>query len=1032
MTKILALLVLFPALLFAQTKWNGTVNTSWYTSAKTATTYTINTAEELAGLAVLVNEDITFEGKTIKLGENIVLNDTTGWRNWDSTTIGLNQWTPIGNYFEDNLHYPYVTENRSFCGNFDGNGKVISGLYTSTTANNQGLFGNANSNISNLGLAGFYVKGGGSVGSIAGFSYIRSGCGTGSGITVTNSYAIGNVKGGGSVGGIIGFSAYGATITDTYFIGDVTGDGRTGGIAGDIHTKVSITNSYVIGNVTGAWVGDHAGGIVGNVSVNEVIIADVYIIGNVTGGAVGGIVGNVNGYNEVTIANAYIIGDVTAIRYGAGGIVGNIYSYDNCKSTITDAYVIGNVTGSGNAAGGIVYYASGNGGELIISNTYVIGNITGDWAVGGIVGYGYSLVSKLTITDAYVIGNVTGDRSVGGIIGHGSIDRGFISISNIYFVGNVTGNSGVDAIIGASNGSTIGVTNSFYNSNLAPSRYGISKTKEEMKNILTYIEHGWDFSSIWAIDPVIGDGYPFLQNPTYAQGKKHISPVYVPSVVEKYTGLPIEPAVDSIMYNGTKLTKGTDYDLLYLNNIKTDNNAKIVIVGKGNYYGVKIVDFNITNQTRNMSDVTIEPVIPEQITGDSIKPKPVVKDFNNEVVLREGINYTLEYYDNKYAGLAIIKILGIGVYEGIRTINFSIVGRLPLMVNWSEEREFVYNKMVQVPKASIDASEDIQWRVVNARSTAGEYTEANKLAPFVQIISSNASSYELLNNTVDYEIKKRPLKPYFKAPATLPDFTSNTDTLWVPSEIFADSALLQQTLNSILSYDGFAQDTVTKEKDDVSVLKNSPTINLTYNELSQTQKEMLAKRVETTQTAVAVINTDGVSADNYTLAKRNIVIMETVETNNSGLKVFCLRDAYCTELSDDVCSFFGGVSIESCKIKMSCLVKNADESKCTANLSIDECRGIGGTVVSSCSSVPTSHSPLATSQLRITQTASGVVNLDLGYMPTAPVAVQIYNLQGKLISTGEASTRFATIRLNAGGGVYLFKAGNRNAVIVIK
>jgi len=549
-----------------------------------------------------------------------------------------------------------------------------------------------------------------------------------------------------------------------------------------------------------------------------------------------------------------------------------------------------------------------------------------------------------------------------------------------------------------------------------------------MKNILTYFASGWDFNSIWAINPNVNNSYPFLQSSTYhTKEKNQISEASdIPSTVEFYTGLPIEPAVGNVIYKGTKLTKGTDYDVLYYNNVNVGSEAKIIIMGKGNYYGIKVVNFRIINQKRNIADVIIDPIIPEQITGDSIKPKPIIKDFSNTVTLREGKDYALEYYENKYAGQAIIKISGLGAYESSRTINFSIVGRIPLTVQWSEEREFIYNKMVQVPTTNIDRN-DIQWRVVNARSEAGEYTDANKLAPFVIITSANANSFELLNNTVNYEIKKRPLNPYFKAPATLSNFESNTDTLWVPRKVFADSSALQNILESIVSYDGFAQDTVTKEKDDISVLKNSPTINFTY--ALKTAQKMLAKRVETTQTAVAVINTDGVSADNYAIAKRSIMIMETVEDEEGTENVFCFRGNHCTELSEEICTFFNGTPVESCGIKISCLVEA--EGKCATNLSLEQCRGIGGTVVSSCESTPIISTRL-TNQMHVWQTASGVVNLDLGYMPAEPVAVQIYDLKGKLITTGEASTRFASVRLNAGGGVYLFKAGNRSVVKALR
>ena len=65
--------------------WDGTADTSWYTSAPDASEYLISTAEQLAGLAQLVNDKATpvlFGGKTIYLDNDLDLSGT--------------QWTPIG------------------------------------------------------------------------------------------------------------------------------------------------------------------------------------------------------------------------------------------------------------------------------------------------------------------------------------------------------------------------------------------------------------------------------------------------------------------------------------------------------------------------------------------------------------------------------------------------------------------------------------------------------------------------------------------------------------------------------------------------------------------------------------------------------------------------------------------------------------------------------------------------------------------------------------------------------------------------
>lgn len=77
--------------------------------------YEISTAEQLAGLAQMVNAGTDFSGKTIKLTADIDLGDK--------------EWTPIG------------TSRNKFAGTFDGQGYTISGLYINTSSQYQGLFG---------------------------------------------------------------------------------------------------------------------------------------------------------------------------------------------------------------------------------------------------------------------------------------------------------------------------------------------------------------------------------------------------------------------------------------------------------------------------------------------------------------------------------------------------------------------------------------------------------------------------------------------------------------------------------------------------------------------------------------------------------------------------------------------------------------------------------------------------------------------------------------------------------------------------
>ena len=68
------------AALAEDTNWADSAKTDWYND--TESEYTLNTAEELAGLASLVNSGTSFAKKTVKLGSDIDLK-------------GI-EWTPIG------------------------------------------------------------------------------------------------------------------------------------------------------------------------------------------------------------------------------------------------------------------------------------------------------------------------------------------------------------------------------------------------------------------------------------------------------------------------------------------------------------------------------------------------------------------------------------------------------------------------------------------------------------------------------------------------------------------------------------------------------------------------------------------------------------------------------------------------------------------------------------------------------------------------------------------------------------------------
>ena len=220
-------MLLCPLAAWGQDVWDGTADVTWYNDSKSS--FEISTAAELAGLAQLVNGGNTFEGKTITLANDIVLNEGVLKENGELNDNASNfkQWTSIGKGF----YY-------QFKGSFDGNGHTVSGIYINNeNADYQGLFGYVSATdegtggvITNVRVEDSYFDVDDSVGGIVGRN----------GGTVENCSNSGTVTGGTgvhvSVGGIVGYCT--GKVTNCSNSGAVTGTGyyvSVGGIVGDIY-----------------------------------------------------------------------------------------------------------------------------------------------------------------------------------------------------------------------------------------------------------------------------------------------------------------------------------------------------------------------------------------------------------------------------------------------------------------------------------------------------------------------------------------------------------------------------------------------------------------------------------------------------------------------------------------------------------------------------------------------------------------------------------------------------------------------------
>ena len=293
---------------------NPYYDTTWYDASKTS--FTLNDADDLAGLAVIVNglnEQVVdnFDGKTVKLASN------------GSFNMSEHEWVPIA----------------AFAGTFDGQNATISGLCV-TGDGYTGLFSYSGGTIKNVNLTDAYLSS-------------------------TDS----------SVGGIIGDARTGAkiencTVEGTILYTDPGTNARNssvGGVVGGIDStgsNVTITGCNFSGLVySETLVGNNTtggiGGIVGQ--ANSSTISNCTNNGTVCTKAESNNAGGIAGYiKDTTVTNCQnkrnIYAKAESAGHGVGGIVGQVYVDQKESNKITECTNTGNITAVGSSSAG---YAGG-------------------------------------------------------------------------------------------------------------------------------------------------------------------------------------------------------------------------------------------------------------------------------------------------------------------------------------------------------------------------------------------------------------------------------------------------------------------------------------------------------------------------------------------------------------------------------------------------------------------------------------------------------------------------------------------------
>ena len=265
--------------------WDGTADTSWYDEEKTE--FYLQTAEQLAGMAKIINDDMAnFKDKTVYLENDL--------------DLGGHEWISIG----DGAN----TAGGSFQGVFDGQSHVVYNLYSheglksENKDNNNNLYRNGlfgaiyNATVQNLGIENADIV-----------------------IPMNDTSTYGK-------GILVDWMTH-STIKNCYTTGSITGgsyiEKYIGGLAGFLNGNNSISQCYSTAAITGNYDGeyyaeqegglepmdcwDSLGGIVGASYTGQVTISDCWFGGEIVVNSIQAPVGGIIGYGKgVSMVNCLV------------------------------------------------------------------------------------------------------------------------------------------------------------------------------------------------------------------------------------------------------------------------------------------------------------------------------------------------------------------------------------------------------------------------------------------------------------------------------------------------------------------------------------------------------------------------------------------------------------------------------------------------------------------------------------------------------------------------------------------------------
>ncbi len=333
LVMILSCVMTSAVVVSAEDKITATEN--WYD--EDATKLYISSPEDLLAFAsVLYDGHSTgkeFEGKTVYLTKDITLNtgDASKW----GTTAPTNKY----NSFKGGSSTGW------FKGTFDGQGYVISGLYSKNTGSGAGFipYASESATIKNVTIRNSYfecAKTDGGLASAIMCEYkaptAANSCLTVENVHIEDTYVIGNY----GVAGVLAFmnaaSVTGIKINMnniTFVGGGITGGRESGGVIGKLYQGTSYDYGVEL-------------------TMNKIVVNTNMTFTNTTEESVraGGVIGYLSGFRSATMKNIMIGGSLTIVGTNTGStpFVGEIKS-TNCTITTVDENTVYSVLDITNA-----------------------------------------------------------------------------------------------------------------------------------------------------------------------------------------------------------------------------------------------------------------------------------------------------------------------------------------------------------------------------------------------------------------------------------------------------------------------------------------------------------------------------------------------------------------------------------------------------------------------------------------------------------------------------------------------------------